>query len=494
METTTEYAKSAMNTVLDSTVRDPNDTSNGTTTEKAYDTTKDTANQATDAASSAYDTASDYVPDASSDKTTTASLLNSAPFSSFKPDPSTVWKGHLIYVFLAAGCTLPWWTFLCAVDYFQFLYPGLHMIRLFPFVYYGPWLIVYALVVSFWRGGSSWVKINLGLSISVAAIAVIPLLEIFIGDKGTSATFWVTLVAVAIAGCADAIAQGSLLGVSSELPVSFTKAYCDGATASGVFMFIVRVITKASLSSSAKGLRIGAIVYFSVGALFLILVLALFAYVHYMPEMGYYSSLGLGNFETVRILIQSEDTVTIEVASGAAIAAVAAGRSSPAQPLNWGPIWTNVNILIIAMFMTSCITLSIFPGFLAENVPNWSGLDNYSGLLLLGTYIIFDFLGRLITASDMTERHSTVFGTAWLRLFLVGLFTLALLFDTGIILMLLLTAILGVSNGYLIVTLTVLVPKDNPSGLAETAGIVNALAMNLGVVVGAGLSWIWIVA
>lgn len=210
MESARETAKYATNTVL-SPVRNT-DTS----------AVSDTANQATDVAGKAADNG-----------TTAGATLINTTLSSFKPDPSMVWKGHLIYVILAAGCTLPWWAFVCAIDYFQILYPGSHLIRYFAFAYYGPWLVAYMLVATFWREGSSWVKINVGVGVSIVMIAVIPILDGFIGDHGSTATFWVTLVAVGIAGAADAISQGSLLGISSELPESFTKAFCCGAAFSG---------------------------------------------------------------------------------------------------------------------------------------------------------------------------------------------------------------------------------------------------------------------
>lgn len=475
MEAARDTARNATNAILQP-VRNTN-----------TDAVTDTASQATDAAGNATGT---------NGKSATAALINSAPFSSFKPDPSMVWKGHLIYVILAAGCTLPWWAFVLAVDYFQFLYPGSHIIRYFAFAYFGSWLLCYLLVANFWREGSSWVKINVGGGVSIVMLLVIPLLDgIFMESRGTTATFWVTLVAVAIAGAADAVSQGSLLGISSELPESFTKAYCCGAAVSGVFVYFLRIITKASFSDSMKGLRISGIVYFSLAALFLVLVLALFAYIHYMPEMGYYNSLNLGSFETVRLLIQEEGTVTIEVASSAAIAAVAAGRSSPALPLNWLTVLNRVKLLSSAMFISSCVSLTIFPGVLAENVHHWARLGDWSPLLLMGTYVMFDLFGRLylVTFPSMTVKHSTVFGTAWIRLVMVALFILALLFDPSIILMIVITAILGFSNGYLIATLTVLVPKANPASDAETAGILNALTMTIGVLVGAGLSWIFLV-
>ncbi|KAG6546274.1 hypothetical protein Mapa_012313 [Marchantia paleacea] len=191
---------------------------------------------ATSAAERAYETAADYVPNTTKESTPnmTASIINSQPFASFKPDPANVWKGYLIYLLLAAGCTLPWWTFVLAADYFNFRYPLTHILRLLPLVYYGPWLLVYFMFTAFGRQYTSWARINIGLMISIFTLVVLPVMDgVFIeGDRGTTATFWVTIAAVALAGAGDAVAQGSLLGISSELPERFTHAYVCGASLS----------------------------------------------------------------------------------------------------------------------------------------------------------------------------------------------------------------------------------------------------------------------
>ncbi|CAM6101243.1 unnamed protein product [Calypogeia fissa] len=497
MEWAKETAQTATDTVMGSETANKAYNTTKETANKAYGTTTDAAANPGDTAAAASDQASEYVPDVTKESTTSSAILNSAPFRSFKPDPATVWQGHLIYIILAAGSTITWWTFIFAADYFQYLYPGSHIIRLFVFAYFVPWLIAYVIICSFWREGSSWVKVNVGGAIAIVALLVFPFLDgFFMEERGTTATFWVTLVLVAIAGCADAISQGSLLGISAELPQSFTKAYCTGVAASGVFMFIVRLILKASLSSSATGLRISGIVYFCIAALFVVLALALLAYVHNMPEMGYYTSLNLGSFETVRLLIQDEASVTKEVAAGAAIAALAAGRSSPAKPLHWEAVLKHVQILSVSTFLTSVITLTIFPGVLAEDLVPWEKLGDYSSLVLMGTFVVFDVCGRVFTSREMEQKHSTVLGLALVRLLLVVFFIVGLLFDdsfvSSVVMMMILTALLGFSNGYLVSVHTVLLPKSTPSDIAETAGILNAVFMSLGLLVGAGLSWILI--
>ncbi|PTQ34284.1 hypothetical protein MARPO_0081s0014 [Marchantia polymorpha] len=393
------------------------------------------------------------------------------------------------------GCTLPWWTFVLGADYFNFRYPMTHFLRLLPLVYLGPWLLVYCMFTALGRQYTSWARINIGLMISIFTLIVLPVMDGFFikGDRGTTATFWVTIAVVALAGAGDAVAQGSLLGISSELPERFTHAYVCGSSFSGIFMFIVRVITKASLNSSPSGLRIGAIIYFSIGPLFLIGVLSLFAYVHYMPAMGYYDSLGLGNLDTVRLLVEDEATVTVEIAASAGIAAIAAGRSSPTQPLEYGPVLSRVKLLVIGVAITSLLSMTIFPGFLAETVHS-KYLGSWYPILLIGTYVVFDFLGRFLTRHSTYDRQSTLFGASWARLLLLLFFVFSV-FGYGPVktpMVFTLTAVLGITNGFLIACFNILIPRCNPSNQAESAGIIMVTFMTLGSLIGAGLSWLWV--
>ncbi|KAL3675904.1 hypothetical protein R1sor_025852 [Riccia sorocarpa] len=471
------------------------------TAETAYETAAGTAGSAYETAAqtagSAYETATEYLPEAGKGGSLTASVLNTRPFSSLKPDPGNVWKAYLVYVLLSMACTLPWWTFVVAVDYFSYLYPNSHIMRLFPLFYFGPWLVVYVLFSVYGRQFTAWGRINLGCMIALVSLITVPVIDrLFIkGEHGTTGTLWVTLVAVALAGAGDSIAQGSLLGIAAELPERLTHAYVVGASVSGVTMFVIRVITKEAFSYTPTGLRISSIVYFSIAPAIIILVLSIFAYIHYRPEIGYYDSLGLGSIETVRLLLQDEVTVTIEVAASVGIAAVAAGRKSPAQPIDYGPVLSRAKFLAVAVTVTSLVSLFIFPGFLTEDLQSKQMGDWYQ-VLIVGTYIISDLLGRIVTKQFAMDRHSSLFGTAWARVVIIIFFVLALfLRGPGKLPMLfLLTAILGATNGYLIGSLTLLMPRSNPPDQAEPAGIILATLMTVGSLVGAALSWLLVLA
>ncbi|KAL2608163.1 hypothetical protein R1flu_026736 [Riccia fluitans] len=471
-----EWARSATNEVVD-TLKEG--------AEYLSDTTP--VRRVSETAESAYETAADYLPETDKNSSLTASLINTRPFSSFKPDPGNVWKAYLIYVLLAAACTLPWWSFVVAADYFSFLYPDSHILRLFPLFYFSPWLVVYVLFSAFGRQYTSWGRINLGLMISIFTLVAMPIIDgVFIkGDRGTTATFWVTLAAVALAGTGDSIAQGSLLGIASELPERLTHAYVVGASVSGVIMFVVRVITKEALNYSPTGLRISAIIYFSIAPVIIILVLSLFAYIHYQPEMSYYDSLGLGSIETVRFLLQDETTVTIEVAASIGIAAVAAGKASPTQSIDYGPVLSQVKFLAVAAAVTSLVSLFIFPGFLTEDLHS-KQLGSWYQVLVVGTYLIFDLLGRILTKRFALDRHSSLFGASWARLLIILFFIFAyFLHGPGKMPMVfVLTGVLGATNGYLIGSLTILMPRRNLPNQAEPAGIIMAFLMTFGSLVG----------
>ena len=77
-------------------------------------------------------------------------------------------------------------------------------------------------------------------------------------------SFIVTLVAVALTGAADAVAQGSLFGMAANLPGRYTSALCTGTAVSGVVVNICRMVTKAAFPQDAHGQMVSSYIYFGI--------------------------------------------------------------------------------------------------------------------------------------------------------------------------------------------------------------------------------------
>lgn len=145
---------------------------------------------------------------------------------------------YAIYFLLGAGFLMPWNVFITAVDYFDYLYPGTHIDRVFSVLYMIPCLVFLTLITIFGREYSSWGRINLGFFTFLLAIVIVPVLDAAVisdGSRGVSLTFYVTNAAVVAIGVCDALVQGSLYGSVGELPGRYMQALVAGTAASGKF-------------------------------------------------------------------------------------------------------------------------------------------------------------------------------------------------------------------------------------------------------------------
>lgn len=152
--------------------------------------------------------------------------------------------------------------------------------------------------------------------------------------------------------------------------------------------------------------------------------------------------------------------------------------------------WYEFGIILIYL-----VTLSIFPGYISEDVHSSILKDWYPILLIFG-YNVFDLVGKSLTLVYVIKNLKIVVGGCVLRLLFFPLFFICLhgplVFRTEIPVMLL-TCLMGFSNGYLTSVLMMLAPKVVPLQQAEIAGVVMVLFLVAGLVVGSIVSWFWII-
>lgn len=159
--------------------------------------------------------------------------------------PEDKWHlAYMIYFFLGFGYLLPWNAFITAVDYFSYLYPDASVDRIFAVVYMLVGLFGLTLIILYRHKSQAYVRINLGLALFVVSLLVVPLIDAFYvkGRVGFYGGFYVTAGAVGIAGVADALVQGSIVGSAGELPERYMQAVIAGTAASGI-EFILYFVT-----------------------------------------------------------------------------------------------------------------------------------------------------------------------------------------------------------------------------------------------------------
>lgn len=383
---------------------------------------------------------------------------------------------YMIYFFLGFGYLLPWNAFITAIDYFSYLYPETSVDRVFSVVYFLVGLVALLLIIYYSHKSSAFVRINLGLGLFVVSLLMVPIMDAVYtkGRVGLYDGFYASVVAVGISGVADSLVQSGIVGQAGELPERYMQAVVVGTAGSGVLVSLLRILTKAIYPQDAAGLRKSARLYFgvSIGVMFLCLIL--YNISHRLPVIKYYKKL--------KIHAVAEEEVE---------------KGPQTQSLWLSSIWEVVKTVKCYGFgivLIYVVTLSIFPGYITEDVHSQTLKDWYPILLMTG-YNVFDLFGKCLTGVYLLKDANVAVFSCIARLLFYPLFLECLhgpkFFRTEIP-VIILTCLLGLTNGYLTSVLFILAPKVVQLQHAETAGIVEVLFLVIGLAAGSIVGWFWI--
>ncbi|KAL9423946.1 hypothetical protein AB3S75_035936 [Citrus x aurantiifolia] len=404
-------------------------------------------------------------------------LLGNSTTVHQKPPPDTFHLAYIIYFTLGLGFLLPWNAFITAVDYFSYLYPEASVDRIFAVAYMLVGLFCLVIIVFYAHKSDAWVRINVGLGLFVVALLVVPVMDaVYIkGRVGLYDGFTVTVGAVALSGLADALVQGGLIGAAGELPDRYMQALVAGTAGSGVLVSVLRILTKAVYTQDAIGLRKSANLYFAVGIVVMVICIVFYNVAHRLPVIKYHEDLKI---QAVNEEKEEKGSLTGSMWRSAVWHIV--GRVK----------WYGFGILLIYI-----VTLSIFPGYITEDVHS-EILKDWYGIILIAGYNVFDLVGKSLTAIYLLENEKVAIGGCFARLLFFPLFLGCLhgpkFFRTEIP-VILLTCLLGLTNGYLTSVLMILAPKVVQLQHAETAGIVIVLFLVLGLAAGSIVAWFWVI-
>ncbi|TKY67949.1 Equilibrative nucleotide transporter 1 [Spatholobus suberectus] len=391
--------------------------------------------------------------------------------------PEDKWElAYIVYFTLGLGYLLPWNVFITAVDYFSYLYPDASVDRIFAVVYMLIGLVGIFLIILYSHKSDAYVRINVGLALFVVSLLVVPLLDAFYikGRVGLYDGFYVTAGAVGLAGVADALVQGSIVGSAGQLPERYMQAVVAGTAASGVLVSVLRIFTKAVYTQDASGLQKSANLYFAVSIVIVFICMVFYNMVHKLPVMKYY------NERKVEAVTANEDNGPLTGAAWRSTVWNIVGRIK----------WYGFGIVLIYV-----VTLAIFPGYITEDVHSQILKDWYPILLITG-YNVFDLVGKCLTAVYLLQNAKIAVGGCIARVLFFPLFLGCLhgpkFFRTEIPVTIL-TCLLGLTNGYLTSVLMILIPKTVKLQHAETAGIVSVLFLVFGLAVGSVIAWFWVI-
>ncbi|TYG40347.1 hypothetical protein ES288_D12G085800v1, partial [Gossypium darwinii] len=395
--------------------------------------------------------------------------------------------GYIIYFTLGVGFLLPWNSFITAVDYFSYLYPEASVHRVFTVVYMVVGLACLLVIVFYAHKSKAYMRINVGLGIFVVSLLVVPVMDaVYIkGQVGLYDKFYVTVGLLALAGIGDALVQGGLIGAAGELPerdpavLLFsivlvcdlwfsvpTRASVNSRVDPGVLVSMLRILTKAVFPQDADGLRKSAYLYFFTSIVFMVICIVLYNVAHKLPIMQYYEELKAEAVEEEK-----------------------AEKGPMTGPVWRATLWNIVGTVKwygFGIVLIYVVTLSIFPGYITEDVHSLVLKDWYP-VLLITSYNVFDLVGKSLTAVYLLENEKVVISACVVRLLFFPLFIGCLhgpqLFRTEFPVSLL-TCLLGLTNGYLTSVLMIMAPKSVQIQHAETSGIVMVLFLVVGLASG----------
>lgn len=147
----------------------------------------------------------------------------------------------------------------------------------------------------------------------------------------------------------------------------------------------------------------------------------------------------------------------------------------------------------IDMLLIYVLTLSIFPGFLSEDTGTHS-LGGWYALVLIAMYNVCDLIGRyipLLKFLKLESRKGLMIAILSRFLLVPAFYFTAKYGDQGWMIML--TSILGLTNGYLTVCVLTSAPKGYKGPEQNALGNLLVLFLLGGIFAGVTLDWLWLI-
>nr|CAB3454628.1 unnamed protein product [Digitaria exilis] len=313
-------------------------------------------------------------------------------------------------------------------------------------------------------------------------------LDVATSGRGGAATFAGLCTIAAVFGIAEGHAEGAMAGDLSLMCPEFIQSFWAGLAASGVITSALRLVTKVAFENSRDGLRKGAILFASVSCFFELLCIVIYTFV--FPE------LPIVKFYHCKAASEGSMTVNADLAAGGI-----EGSSNPST--EEGPVFperlSSKQVLLqnldyaMDMFLIYTLSLSIFPGFLAEDTGSHS-LGSWYALVLIATFSAWDLVGRylpLIDCIKLTSRKGLLVAICSRFLFVPAFYYTVKYSDQGWVIML--TSFLGLSNGYLTVCVLTEAPKGYKGPEQNALGNLLVLSLLAGLTFGDALDWLWLI-
>ncbi|XP_063884081.1 equilibrative nucleoside transporter 4-like [Scylla paramamosain] len=460
---------------------------------------------------------------------------------------------YLALVLAGVGFLLPYNSFTIAVDYFQCRYPGTTIVFdisiVYIFVAFGA-VLLNNLVVEVVPLN---VRIVFGYVVSLVMLLFVSFFEIWWSDTfPPSLSYRVTLLSVSVVALGCTVQQSSFYGYTGMLPKRYTQAVMTGESTAGLIISGNRIVTKLLLDDQRTNTMIFFVLSTAFVLLCLATHLAVqrTTFIQFylnmcritedtedlkritlepsdesiLADMGSLGGVGgCGSYGGT--MTPSDSTATFHSASTLPVSAsvdpvdsqapsyrvehvilgqVRAGRVSAythsirmwsavkrGVVARWRvsrSVWQYMLAIALAYFVTLCL----YPGIVTE-VASFR-LGSWMPVVMMATFNLFDFIGKVLASVPYDWTRRQLVGGSVARILLVPLLMLCAgprvaPFVPGEATPLLLTALLGLTNGVLGSVPMILAPTKVPDDHRELTGNIMTLSYYVGLTLGASVAY-----
>ncbi|KAM1108451.1 hypothetical protein ACFX14_005211 [Malus domestica] len=399
------------------------------------------------------------------------------------------YKALAVCWFLGLGSLVAWNSMLTIGDYYYNLFPTYHPSRVLTLVYQ-PFAFVTMATLAYHEAKVDTRKRNLiGYALFFLATLMLIIVDVATSAGGGVGPYIGICACVAAFGVADAHVQGGMVGDLSLMRPEFIQSFFAGLAASGALTSGLRLMTKAAFEKSHDGLRKGTMLFLTISTFTEFLCILLYAfYFPRLPIVKYYRS---------KAASEGSKTVTADLAAAGVQtqADIEVSNDAKVVPtrLSTMQIFKQNIDFCLDLFLIYVLTLSIFPGFIYENTGNHQ-LGTWYPLVLVAMYNVLDLISRyipLIKCLKIESRKGLLIAILLRFLFVPAYYFTGKYADQGW--MILLTSILGLTNGYLTVCVMTVAPKGYNGPEQNALGNILVLFLLGGIFAGVCLDWLWLI-
>ncbi|KAK8954946.1 Equilibrative nucleotide transporter 3 [Platanthera zijinensis] len=390
--------------------------------------------------------------------------------------------------FLGNGSLIAWNSMLTIEDYYVKLFPRYHPTRMLTIVYQ-PFAFTTIAILAYHEARLNTRKRNLiGYSLFFISSVLLIVLDLGTSGRGGIVPFIGICIISAAFGVADGHVQGGMVGDLAIMHSDFIQSFLAGLAASGALTSALRLITKAAFEHNHDGLRKGAMLFFAVASLLELISLLLYAYV--------FPKLSIVKYYRSKAASEGLKTVSADLA---AAGIDVHNKQEDEEDQKRKERLTMRRLLIenwdyaLGMYLIYVLTLSIIPGFLSEDTGNHV-LGSWYALVLITSYNVLDLIGRYTPL----VKYLRIESRKWLLIAICSRFGFIPAFyftakSGGQGWMIMLTSLLGLSNGHLTVCSLTAAPKGYKGPEANALGNLLVVFLLGGLFSGVALDWLWLI-